>query len=106
MLRKAKREDGGSPTRNAVPFARGQRRPHRASERRNRATEDGQGTESRVLAPGAADAEDPPGHAGQVSRGITLAGTLLIVGLTVLAFAGGRLFGRVEQTEPEANWNW
>jgi N-acetylmuramoyl-L-alanine amidase len=30
------------------------------------------------------------------SKGITLAGTLLIVGLTVLAFAGGRLFGRVE----------
>lgn len=29
---------------------------------------------------------------------ITLAGTLLIVGLTVLAFAGGRLFGRVEET--------
>jgi N-acetylmuramoyl-L-alanine amidase len=31
------------------------------------------------------------------SKGITLAGTLLIVGLTVLAFAGGRLFGRVEE---------
>ena len=31
------------------------------------------------------------------SRGITLAGTLLILGLTVLAFAGGRLFGRVEE---------
>src|SRR3712207_4854707 len=31
------------------------------------------------------------------SPGITLAGTLLIVGLTVLAFAGGRLFGRVEE---------
>jgi N-acetylmuramoyl-L-alanine amidase len=29
---------------------------------------------------------------------ITVAGTLLIVGLTVLAFAGGRLFGRVEAT--------
>src|SRR5215204_2797034 len=28
--------------------------------------------------------------------GITVAGTLLIVALTVLAFAGGRLFGRVE----------
>jgi N-acetylmuramoyl-L-alanine amidase len=28
---------------------------------------------------------------------VTLAGTLLIVGLTVLAFAGGRLFGRVEE---------
>lgn len=40
------------------------------------------------------------------SPGITLAGTLLIVGLTVLAFAGGRLFGRVEEpagaTQPEA----
>lgn len=39
------------------------------------------------------------------SKGITLAGTLLIVGLTVLAFAGGRLFGRVEEptsgTRPE-----
>jgi N-acetylmuramoyl-L-alanine amidase len=34
------------------------------------------------------------------SPGITLAGTLLILGLTVLAFAGGRLFGRVE--EPSA----
>jgi len=32
------------------------------------------------------------------SPAITLAGTLLIVGLTVLAFAGGRLFGRVEET--------
>jgi N-acetylmuramoyl-L-alanine amidase len=32
------------------------------------------------------------------SPGITLAGTLLIVGLTVLAFAGGRLFGRVDET--------
>jgi N-acetylmuramoyl-L-alanine amidase len=31
------------------------------------------------------------------SKGITLAGTLLILGLTVLAFAGGRLFGRVEE---------
>jgi N-acetylmuramoyl-L-alanine amidase len=31
------------------------------------------------------------------SRGITLAGTLLILGLTVLAFAGGRLFGRVQE---------
>lgn len=31
---------------------------------------------------------------------VTLAGTLLIVGLTVLAFAGGRLFGRVEEPEP------
>jgi N-acetylmuramoyl-L-alanine amidase len=31
------------------------------------------------------------------SPGITLAGTLLIVGLTVLAFAGGRLFGRVDE---------
>jgi len=38
------------------------------------------------------------------SPGITLAGTLLIVGLTVLAFAGGRLFGRVEEpiTEPQS----
>ncbi len=31
---------------------------------------------------------------------ITLAGTLLILGLTVLAFAGGRLFGRVEEPTP------
>jgi N-acetylmuramoyl-L-alanine amidase len=31
------------------------------------------------------------------SKGITLAGTLLILGLTVLAFAGGRLFGRVDE---------
>lgn len=31
------------------------------------------------------------------SPGITLAGTLLILGLAVLAFAGGRLFGRVEE---------
>jgi N-acetylmuramoyl-L-alanine amidase len=31
------------------------------------------------------------------SPGITVAGTLLIVGLTVLAFAGGRLFGRVDE---------
>ena len=31
------------------------------------------------------------------SKGITVAGTLLILGLTVLAFAGGRLFGRVEE---------
>src|SRR5215212_2521094 len=31
------------------------------------------------------------------SKGITLAGTLLILGLTVLAFAGGRLFGRVQE---------
>src|SRR5215208_5641980 len=34
------------------------------------------------------------------SKGITLAGTLLILGLTVLAFAGGRLFGRVEVPDP------
>src|SRR5688572_646731 len=34
------------------------------------------------------------------SPAITLAGALLIVGLTVLAFAGGRLFGRVEQPTP------
>jgi N-acetylmuramoyl-L-alanine amidase len=31
------------------------------------------------------------------SKGLTLAGTMLILGLTVLAFAGGRLFGRVEE---------
>ena len=31
------------------------------------------------------------------SKGITVAGTMLILGLTVLAFAGGRLFGRVEE---------
>lgn len=31
---------------------------------------------------------------------ITLAGTLLILGLTVLAFAGGRLFGRVAEPTP------
>jgi N-acetylmuramoyl-L-alanine amidase len=36
------------------------------------------------------------------SPGITLAGTLLIVGLTVLAFAGGRIFGAVERP-PEAS---
>lgn len=36
------------------------------------------------------------------SPGLTLAGALLIIGLTVLAFAGGRLFGRVEQPTPEA----
>jgi N-acetylmuramoyl-L-alanine amidase len=35
------------------------------------------------------------------SPGITIAGALLIVGLTVLAFAGGRLFGRVD--EPPAS---
>jgi N-acetylmuramoyl-L-alanine amidase len=34
------------------------------------------------------------------SPALTLAGTLLIVGLTFLAFAGGRLFGRVEQPTP------
>src|SRR5215210_5924132 len=34
------------------------------------------------------------------SPGITVAGTLLIVALTVLAFAGGRLFGRVEEPTP------
>src|SRR5687767_8761075 len=33
------------------------------------------------------------------SKGITLAGATLILGLTVLAFAGGRLFGRVEEPE-------
>ena len=32
------------------------------------------------------------------SPAVTLAGTLLIVGLTVLSFAGGRLFGRVDET--------
>jgi N-acetylmuramoyl-L-alanine amidase len=32
--------------------------------------------------------------------GITVAGTLLIVVLTVLAFAGGRLFGRVDEPTP------
>src|SRR5215204_4641254 len=36
------------------------------------------------------------------SPGITVAGTLLIVALTVLAFAGGRLFGRVEEPAPPA----
>ena len=33
------------------------------------------------------------------SKGMTLAGTLLILGLTVLAFAGGRLFGRVDEPD-------
>lgn len=32
---------------------------------------------------------------------LTVAGALLIVGLTVLAFAGGRLFGRVAEPTPE-----
>jgi N-acetylmuramoyl-L-alanine amidase len=40
------------------------------------------------------------------SPGITLAGALLILGLTVLAFAGGRLFGRADDpslaAQPEA----
>lgn len=36
------------------------------------------------------------------SKGITLAGTLLILGLTVLAFAGGRLFGRVDEPDSAA----
>jgi N-acetylmuramoyl-L-alanine amidase len=36
------------------------------------------------------------------SPGITVAGTVLIVALTVLAFAGGRLFGRVEEPAPPA----
>src|SRR5215218_7354768 len=36
------------------------------------------------------------------SPGITVAGTLLIVALTVLAFAGGRLFGRVPEPTPTA----
>jgi len=36
------------------------------------------------------------------SRGITLAGATLILGLTVLAFAGGRLFGHVEEPVTEA----
>lgn len=35
------------------------------------------------------------------SPAVTLAGALLIVGLTVLAFAGGRLFGRVDEPTPE-----
>src|SRR5215204_89868 len=34
------------------------------------------------------------------SPGITVAGALLIIALTVLAFAGGRLFGRVAEPEP------
>jgi N-acetylmuramoyl-L-alanine amidase len=34
--------------------------------------------------------------------GITIAGTLLILALTVLAFAGGRLFGRVTEPTPTA----
>ena len=34
------------------------------------------------------------------SPALTLAGALLIVALTVLAFAGGRLFGRVQQPTP------
>jgi N-acetylmuramoyl-L-alanine amidase len=34
------------------------------------------------------------------SPALTLAGALLIVGLTVLAFAGGRLFGRVQELTP------
>ena len=33
------------------------------------------------------------------SKGITLAGTMLILGLTVLAFAGGRLFGPCRGTD-------
>src|SRR5688572_26512784 len=34
------------------------------------------------------------------SPALTLAGALLIIGLTVLAFAGGRLFGRVQEPSP------
>ena len=45
---------------------------------------------------GSAHAQIPSGITGPV-KGITLAGTMLILGLTVLAFAGGRLFGRVEE---------
>src|SRR5215217_3890156 len=36
------------------------------------------------------------------SPGITVAGAVLIVVLTVLAFAGGRLFGRVPEPTPTA----
>jgi N-acetylmuramoyl-L-alanine amidase len=36
------------------------------------------------------------------SPAVTLAGTLLILGLTVLAFAGGRLFGTVDEPTPPA----
>jgi len=42
-----------------------------------------------------------PGRETQVrSPGITVGGTLLILILTVLAFAGGRLFGRVTEPSP------
>src|SRR5215212_2617414 len=44
----------------------------------------------------------PPRETQVRSPGITVAGTLLIVALTVLAFAGGRLFGRVEEPAPPA----
>src|SRR5215218_1581873 len=42
----------------------------------------------------------PPRETQVRSPGITVAGTLLIVALTVLAFAGGRLFGRVPEPTP------
>src|SRR5215212_7422299 len=44
----------------------------------------------------------PPRETQVRSPGITVAGTLLIVALTVLAFAGGRLFGRVPEPTPTA----
>src|SRR5215218_449087 len=42
----------------------------------------------------------PPRETQVRSPGITVAGTLLIVALTVLAFAGRRLFGRVPEPTP------
>src|SRR5215216_4950108 len=44
----------------------------------------------------------PPRETQVRSPGITVAGALLIVALTVLAFAGGRLFGRVPEPTPTA----
>src|SRR5215211_5799744 len=44
----------------------------------------------------------PPRETQVRSPGITVAGTALIVVLTMLAFAGGRLFGRVPEPTPPA----
>lgn len=47
----------------------------------------------------------PDGETTVRSRGMVALGTLLIVGLTILAFAGGRLFGAPPSTPPPEDGN-
>src|SRR3954467_9589301 len=90
------REDSGAPGPNPGLESQPARAQSRTKVRTNTGSTSQVGSKSGTARPVPRMPKSRP-ETQVRSRGITLAGTLLILGLAVLAFAGGRLFGRVEQ---------